>query len=195
MGRALQEEQVTVEMLQSRNAQIREQLEVATIQKLILTTIIQSQDVNLDAAKMDALSFTLMNVSELYNEFACPLNLFNVCLLILETCRHNDYDSIRTLWKSIICEEILPCQTNSEAVVDFLSRLKHGSMLEEETIFYGVESSNNVQQFENGEWITRLRNRVTALGKELHGKGADYTFPLDLIVMELEGRMKGSVCI
>lgn len=192
MGRALPEEQVTVEMLQSRNAQIQEQLEVATIQKLILTTIVQSQDVNLEAAKMDALSYTLMNVSELYNEFACPLNLFNVCLLILETCRHNDYDSIRTLWKSIICEEILPCQTNSEAVVDYLSRLKHRSMLEEETIFYGVESSNTtLPQFENGEWITRLRNRVTALGKELYGKGADYTFPLDLIVTELEGKDAG----
>jgi hypothetical protein len=32
-----------------------------------------------------------------------------------------------------------------------------------------------------------LRNRVTSLGKELFGKGADYTFPMDLIVRELEG--------
>ena len=190
MIRMLREEQVTTEMLQSRIAQIKEQLEVATIQKLILTTIIQSQDVNLEQSKMVALSYTLMNVSELYNEFACPLNLFNVCLLILETCRHNDNESISTLWKSIICEEILPCQTNSEAVVDFLTRLKQGSMLEEETIMYGVASSNDaVQQFENGEWIIRLRNRVASLGKELYGKGADYTFPLDLIVTQLEGEI------
>ena len=139
---------------------------------------------------MEALSFTLMNVSELYNEYAFPLNLFDVCLLILETCRHNEYESINTLWKSIICEVRLPCQTNSEAVVDFLTRLKQGSMLEEEPIFYGtstVSTNNDVQQFENGEWITRLRNRVTSIGKEVYGKGADYTFPLDLIVTELEG--------
>ena len=190
MSRAAQEEQVTAEVLQSRNIQIQEQLDVASIQKRILTTIVQSPDITLESAKMVALSFTLMNVSELYNEYAFPLNLFDVCLLILETCRHNEYESINTLWKSIICEVILPCQTNSEAVVDFLTRLKQGSMLEEEPIFYGtstVSTNNDVQQFENGEWITRLRNRVTSIGKEVYGKGADYTFPLDLIVTELEG--------
>ena len=65
--------------------------------------------------------------------------------------------------------------------------LKQGSMLEDEEIVFG-SGAGNVQQFENGEWIPRLRNRVTSLGKELFGKGADYTFPLDLIVRELEGK-------
>ena len=60
-------------------------------------------------------------------------------------------------------------------------------MLEEETIVLGTDGGGTIQEFENGEWIPRLRNRVTSLGKELFGKGADYTFPLDLLVNELEG--------
>jgi nuclear pore complex protein Nup155 len=186
---ALQEQQVTVQTLRSNNAQIQEQLDVATIQKRILTTIAQSQDADLEHAKMDALKYTLVNISDLYNEYACPLNLFDVCLLILETCRRNDLDTINVLWKSIICEEVLPCQTDSSSVVNFLTRLKRGSLLEEEVIAYGDGAANDLQMFETGEWIPCLRNRVTSLGKELFGKGADYTFPIDLIVRELEGMM------
>lgn len=177
---------VTVETLRLHNAQIQEQLDVATIQKRVLTTISQSQDTGLEQAKIDALKFTLVNISDLYNDYACPLNLFDVCLLILETCRRNDSDTINMLWKSIICE-VLPCETNSASVVDFLTRLKQGSLLEDEAIVHGNGAINNLQIFETGEWIPRLRNRVTALGKDLFGKGADYTFPLDLIVKELEG--------
>lgn len=185
---ALQEQPVTAETLQTRIAQIQEQLDVATIQKRVLTTITQSQDSNLGSAKMDALQFSIVNVSDLYNEYACPLNLFDVCLIILETCRHREVDTISMLWKSIICEEILPCQTGSESVVEFLTMLKQGSMLEDETIAFGDGAgANDMQKFENGEWIPRLRNRIAALGKELFGKGADYTFPLDLIVGDLEG--------
>lgn len=187
-SQVLQEQQVSVETLQTRISQIQEQLDVATIQKRVLTTITQSQDTNLESAKMDTLAFTLVNVSDIYNEYACPLNLFDVCLLVLETCRHKDANGIHTLWKSIICEEVLPCQTSSESVVEFLTELKQGSMLAEELIVYGEgDAGDTLPKFENGEWIPRLRNRVAALGKELFGKGADYTFPLDLIVRELEG--------
>jgi hypothetical protein len=49
------------------------------------------------------------------------------------------------------------------------------------------DHGNNLQSFDNGEWIPRLRNRVATLGAELYGKGADYTLPIDLIVYALEG--------
>jgi hypothetical protein len=186
-SQTLDEQRVTVETLRLRNDQIQEQLDVATIQKRILTTISQSQNADLEPAKIDALKFTLVNISDLYNDYACPLNLFDVCLLIFETCRRNDADTINMLWKSIICEEILPCQTNSDSVVDILTRLKEGSLFEEEAIVYSDGTANDLQIFETGEWIPRLRNRVTTLGKELFGKGADYTFPIDLVVRELEG--------
>jgi len=179
-SQTLQEQKIVIERIQ-------ELLDVAAIQKRVLTTITQSQDADLEQAKMDALIYTLVNISDLYNEYSCPLNLFDVCLLILETCRYNEPDNINTLWKSIICEEVLPCQTNSPSVVDSLTRLKQGSLLRDEVIFYGNDTANELQTYDTGEWIPRLRNRVTALGKELYGKGADYTFPIDLIVRELEG--------
>merc|ERR1712060_483551 len=39
----------------------------------------------------------------------------------------------------------------------------------------------------DGAWIGGLRNRVATIGKELVGNGANYTFPVDLIVRSLEG--------
>lgn len=160
---------------------------MAIIQKRVLTAVTQSQDNNLDPAKMDALAFTLLQVSDLYNEYACPLNLFDICLLLLATCKHNVAQPIVTLWKSVICEEILPCRTGSASVVAFLMELKQGSMLEEEKIALGEGGNDAMKNFDSGEWMPRLKNRVATLGKELFGHGADYTFPLDLIVKELEG--------
>lgn len=186
----LQEPQLSVDDLKTRITQIKEQLDVATLQRRVLTTVEQSENLNLESANKEALSFTLVNVSDIYNDYASPLNLFDVCLLILETCQHNQPDTINTLWKSILCEELLPCETNSESVLDFLRSLKAGSVLENETIAYGDgNNGGNLQQFENGEWIPRLRNRITELGKEIYGKGADYTFPVDLILNELEGKL------
>ena len=50
------------------------------------------------------------------------------------------------------------------------------------------DGAEPICMFENGEWITNLKYRVTSLGKELLGKAADYTFPLDFIAECLEGR-------
>jgi len=186
-GRALQDRQVSVETLKANIKAIEEKLDIAKIQQRVLTTVDQSQNVDLKPEKLDALRFKLVSVSELYNDYACELNLFDVCLLILNTCNHNEREGIETLWKSVICEEILPCQTTSAIAISFLAQLKQGSPFEEETVMQSGDYGNDLQSFDNGEWIPRLRNRVTALGKELYGKGADYTVPLDLIVQALEG--------
>ena len=185
--RALQERQVSVETLKANIKAIEEKLDIAKIQQRVLTTIDQSQNVDLESDKVDALRFKLVSVSDLYNDYTCPLNLFDVCLLILNTCHYNDRDNIETLWKSVICEEILPCQTTSALAISFLTQLKQGSTLEEETVMQSGDYGNNLQSFDNGEWMPRLRNRVSTLGKELYDKGADYTVPLDLIVQALEG--------
>lgn len=186
-NRALQERQVSIETLKASKKETEEKLDIAKIQQRVLTTVDQSQNVDMESDKVDALRFQLVSVSDLYNDYTCPLNLFDVCLLILNTCHYNNSDNIETLWKSVICEEILPCQTTSAIAVSFLTQLKQGSTLEEETVMLSGDYGNNLQSFDNGEWIPRLRNRVTALGKELYGKGADYTVPLDLIVQALEG--------
>ena len=185
--RLLKERQVSDASLKANINEIQDKLDVASIQQRVLTTVEQSQNVDLDAEKLSALGFALLSPTDLYNEYACPLSLFDVCLLIMNTCHTNQSDTIETLWKSVICEETIPCQTTSALAVSFLTQLKQGSTLEDETVMQSGDYGNNLQSFDDGEWIPRLRNRVSTLGKELYGKGADYTVPLDLIVQALEG--------
>jgi hypothetical protein len=76
--------------------------------------------------------------------------------------------------------------TNSQTAFEFLSGLKDSSIIQDDIIF-GDGADATLMQFDNGSWIPRLKARVTELGKTLYGKGADYTFPLDLLLQQLEG--------
>ncbi len=173
--------------------QVSEEIDVATIQRRILTVVESSKSTyQLNDDKFEKLSFSLLNVTDLYNDYAASLALYDICLLILNTCQHNDPATIDCLWKSIICEEVLPCKTHSSEVISFLEDLKRGSLLVEEDIVL-IEDKNDAAQndsmvtFETGEWVSRLKNRVLSLGQELWGKGADFTFPLEFITSTLEG--------
>jgi hypothetical protein len=183
----LANEQAAVSDLNGRITQITEQLEVATIQQQILTTVQSSKNTDLDQEKINALSFSLVDVSGLYNDYAAHLNLFDICLVIMETCHQNDPWYIAKLWKSIICEELLPCCTTSRVVFEYLRELRDDSIVQEEIIF-GETADDNVGQFDDGSWIPRLKATVTGLGKKLYGKGADYTFPTDLLLETFEGK-------
>lgn len=172
--------------LKNRITQIKEQLEVAAIQQNILTIMQRSQNTNMDQEKVDKLSFSLVSVSDLYNEYATQLNLFDICLNIMNTCHQNDSDNVATLWMSILCEELLPCQTNSRAAFDYLSQLKDSSLIEEDIVL-GECSDDAIQNFDNGSWIPRLQARVIEVGKHLYDNDSNYTFPLDLLLETLEG--------
>ena len=170
--------------------QIREMLEVAMLQHRVLNTVTGSS--LRDKLKDDQyvkLSSELVPVSDLYNEFAGPLNLFDLCLLILHSCHHNDTQMIETLWKSILCEELLPCSTRSTAVYNFLQNLMARSMVEESVVLIQENGggSSGAPVFENGDWTNALKARVASLGKEVFGKGADYVFPVEFIAANLEG--------
>lgn len=172
-------------------SQINDRIDVAKLQSRARYTILTSEKHN-DESMIEALSDTLINVSVLYNEYAAPLNLFDLCLLILQTCRYNDTSTIITLWKSILCEEILPCRTNNLECQTFLSAMQKGSMSEEDNIILtnddvADEHGKLLMVFEDGKWASSIKNRVVSLGKELHRKGADYTLPLEFLVESLEG--------
>ena len=173
--------------------QISEQIDVAKLQSRTLTTIQASRDEsNIDQDRLLKLSHTLLNVSTLYNEYAAPCGLYDICLLIMQTCRYDDDETITTLWKSIICEELLPCRTGNKDVQNYLTKLQLGSMLEEVDIVLSdidviCEQGVPLTVFEDGKWIPSLKNRIVCLGKELNEKGVDYAFPLELIADCLEG--------
>ncbi len=174
-------------------SQLNEQIDVAKIQTRILSTIMSSSNAkNVDVDQIDALRTTLIDISMLYNDFAAPLGLYDICLAILQTCKHDDSSTINKLWRSILCEELLPCRTNSKAVQDFLANLQRDSMLEEESVILSrtsviKENGEALMSFEDGDWITNIKSRVVSLGKELHGHGTDFVFPLNFVAECLEG--------
>jgi len=183
--------QPSLEELNRVKTQVDEQLDIATLQSKLLDAIMASNLVaDVDSTKMDALEASLVPVSDMYNEYAGPLALYDICLLILRTCHENDTNSIIKLWKSILCDYIIPCRASTVSAQTFLTDLKRGSMLEEEDVVLDANAGGahtNLLLYEDGDWIPKLKNRVISLGKDLYGQGADYTFPLQLIVKTLEG--------
>lgn len=180
--------------------EIREQMDIATLQSRVLSAVRSSKNASqVDKEKMRLLSSSLMNVSELYNDFAAKFNLFDLCLAIMQTCKCNDV-LITTLWRSILCEELLPCSTKSQDVQFFVNNLQRGSLMTEESIVLTDsnitnEDGDSVIVFEDGHWILSMRHRIITLGKELQGKDADFVFPVDFITEQLEGKNITSIMI
>mmetsp|Transcript_9535 Transcript_9535/g.13832 ORF Transcript_9535/g.13832 Transcript_9535/m.13832 type:complete len:1914 (-) Transcript_9535:86-5827(-) len=174
-------------------SQITEQIDVAKIQTRVLSAILSSQNAgNVNPEKMDELRNSLVNVSALYNDFTAPLGLYDLCLAILQTCQYNETATITKLWRSILCEELLPCRTNSNEVSACLKNLQRGSMLEEESVIVSSnavtkENGDSLLSFDDGEWIAAIKTRIITLGKEFHGKGSDFVFPLHFIAECTEG--------
>jgi len=175
------------EELNRRLVQIREQLDVANLQRRVLDGAGEAD--SLDAAGLDRLRNSLVNATNLYNDYAAPLSLYDLCLLLMRTCNLNEPDHVATLWRSILSEEVLPCQTRSGPVRAFLNEMAGGGMVQDDCDLLGDGDAGDpsVTLFEDGKWIPRLKDRVISVGRELYGKGADYTFPLQLLVNSLEG--------
>jgi len=174
--------------VESKRLLVAEHLDIARLQFQTLNEItsmdIQDQ-LNIDATQR--LKNTLVKVSDLYNDYAAKLNLFDVCLRIMLSCRHNKTEVIETLWRSIICQELLPCKTTNDATYNFLTRLANASLIDEKVVFLPEESDQSLALFESGEWLEQLKSKIEVLGKDLIGKGADYVCPIPFLVSVLEG--------
>jgi len=173
----------------------QETLDVGVFQRRILHTVDTTAQLEsmLQEDKLTNLRSSLLPVSDLYNDYAAPLHLFDSCLLILHSCRHNAPPTIEALWRSILCEEILPCATRMQSSYVVLQQLMTGSLLDEKLVLLTeeVQDSGNLPLAEHGDWLERLRIRVTSLGQELYGHGADYAFPVDFLVRHLEDLRHG----
>jgi nuclear pore complex protein Nup155 len=166
---------------------VQEAAEVAQLQRGVLysvnSTNLESQ---LSEGDLSKLKSTLVGVSDLYNVYAAPLNLFESCLFILLSCRENSR-YIPSLWTSVLCEEILPCATRSQSAYVFLQQLSEVSLLDEQIVLLDNEQSSDILPlFEHGYWVDKLKLRFVSLGKELFGKGADYVCPVDFLAGLLE---------
>ena len=175
--------------LERKRSLAGEHLDVARLQQQTLKTITSlGLEGQLGADALQNLRMTLVLVSDIYNDYATPLNLYGICLRILHSCRHDDANTIDMLWKKIICQEILPCSTRSEATMNFLESLADGSGNEESIDFLSADKQDSaLPLFESGAWLEPVKRKVAGLGSELFGKGADYVCPVEFLVITLEG--------
>jgi nuclear pore complex protein Nup155 len=183
--------------LKQTQTQVAESLAVAKLQSRILNTVNSSQ-FSLTEEDRKKLELSLVEVSDLYNLYALPMNMNENCLFVLHTCRHNNEDYIGSHWRGIVCEEILPCSTRSEQVYNFLRNLIAEVGSEQNffiTLLSETATADDSQPlFESGVWMKKLESRVVSLGKELYGTGADYVFPTYFIVSLLEGEYYVTSC-
>jgi nuclear pore complex protein Nup155 len=173
-----------------KKKEVEERLEIARMQARVRQTL-SSTKYELSTDEVDKLSHSLLSVNDLFNKYAMPCDMYENCLLLLHVCRHDDVGHIQKFWKSIFCEEIFPCSTRSEQVYRALCSFPEGSLLEDSVVSLlndGVSSHESL--FENGGWMKRLEGRVVNLGREVFGHGADYVFPVDFILSNLEGKAR-----
>lgn len=159
-------------------AQLKEYLEVATLQRLILSAISQQvKDGLCDESVEEDITYRLLDVSEMYNDVCGPFCLWELCLSILLVCGMSEHDNIRLLWKAIIVDEI-PADSKNDAILAHLL-----DMRQDVPIRGGVVQG----QFEDGDWIVRVKSKVINVARGLWGRGADYIVPVELLIFELEG--------
>lgn len=164
-------------------------LRIAKIQKRILASIDSTKPDGVTPEMYDRLSKQLLPVTELFNEVAAKLSMFDECLLILHACQHDEVRTIETLWKNIICEQILPCATRDEETYRFLESFVADVKLGEQIKFIQPNGQGGqLTLFERAEWKESVAQRVVSLGKELFGTGADYVFPVNFLLSSLEGK-------
>jgi len=170
-----------------RKTEVEELLDIAKLQSRVLASI---PNIPETATERKQLSTKLIDVNALY-EIAYQLGLFDICLLIVHSCKENNEGCIEKLWKNVFCEAIFPCSTRKNGVFDFLRRYQGASDYDDVMVHFVSNDMPSENLFENGGWIRKLKNKVHSLGKEVYGSGADFVFPVSFILNELECK---SIC-
>ncbi|CAM9224570.1 unnamed protein product [Chrysoparadoxa australica] len=133
---------------------------------------------------IEDLEVKLVNISDLYNEYAQRFNLWQLCLSILHCCNRELPDLVKTLWRNIIYREV-PSQSHNTQVAEWLARQRDG--VQEDEAAPLIDSRDPNATFEEEGWISGLKGKIEALGKELYGTGADFVFPVAMLCTEMEG--------
>ncbi len=170
--------------------QCEERLRIARLQGRILQTI-SSTKYELSSEALNPLQFRLLTANELLNRYAIPYDMFEYCLLLLHACKHKDMLHIEQFWKSLLCEEILPCATRNERVYRSLCSFMDGSLIENPTIQLLDENTEASESlFEDGSWMNALEETVVRVGSEVYGSDESYSFPIEFVTSCIEGKCK-----
>eukprot|EP00941_MAST-03F_sp_MAST-3F-sp1_P000856 g856.t1 len=83
--------------------ELQEKLEIARAQLAVLQALIASNLLDgMSATEQDRIQRHLLDVSDLYNDYAQKFNLHDCCLLILRECNHQAPEVIQELWGKIL---------------------------------------------------------------------------------------------
>lgn len=132
----------------------------------------------------------LLVANDLINKYAIPYELYDCCILLLHACRYNNLLEIERFWKSLLCDEILPCSTRNEQAFRWLRSFVDGSHVDNPTIqLLADNESASGPLFEDGHWLQTVEGILVRLGEEIFGSGDTFAFPVEYIISCLEGTL------
>ncbi|XP_037958923.1 nuclear pore complex protein Nup154-like [Teleopsis dalmanni] len=104
---------------------VEDRMDIARVQKFILNSIsaITPQTTVTDRAIQD-LNNKLFDITDLYQQFAEPFELWECKLTILNCSHHNDTLLIESVWQKIISNTIQGCSTSTERVTRLFTKIE-----------------------------------------------------------------------
>jgi len=139
--------------------------------------------------ELEKLEMSLVEVSDLYNNYASRFSMSELCLSILQACEEPHTEAIERNWKNIICNEFLPCGTRSEIAHSYLQKLVSDNDISYSITFLDGRSPSNFLLFESGDWAKGLETKLVEVGRDLYSPGSEYIFPVDFLLDILEGKL------
>lgn len=105
--------------------ELEDKLEIARVQKCILDTFSSyvTPDHNILQA-IEKLNFTLYDITQLYQQFADPFDLWECKLTILNCSHHNDPLLIETVWSQIINKAVDGIGTTQERCTRLFTKIE-----------------------------------------------------------------------
>jgi len=183
---ALEKSQMNYNKIQSEKNTADGLLGIAKLQSRILNSI-DSTIYVIEEKDMKRLEYSLLAVTTLYNDFAFPYDMFEICLLLFHACGYDDISGIHKIWKDFLCAEVFPCSTRNNDVFIGLEKFREGSSMEDQqVILLDSNSSGKDPIFENGLWVSKVEETVVRLGKQIFCHDANVVFPVDFISRCLE---------
>lgn len=170
-------------------------LTVARLQQRVLQALqsdtfskgIPNQEVEKLKADVEKLKNDLVPPSELYNDFAAAWGLAEECLRIFHACNESPDEESKRLWRHLICGELLPSETRSNDVFQYLAALAADFRLDDQVTLLREHERSSRSLFEDGAWAEKFRNKVVVLGNEIYKPNVSTVFSVDYLIKILEG--------
>ncbi|KAK9508420.1 hypothetical protein O3M35_005984 [Rhynocoris fuscipes] len=106
--------------------ELEDLVQVARVQKQVLDRIAANPQHERSEEMCRKLNSELMSITELYEDFAEPLRLWDCILTILDCAGHDDKMLIHSVWDNILTEELSQCaqQSNEDQMAIVISKVR-----------------------------------------------------------------------